>query len=809
MKKELFTKNLLPLAGAILIFLVIVMTYFNPLIEGKRLQQDDISRHRAMSKEIFDFREQYHQEPLWTNSMFGGMPAYQISTLYPGNLMVYLDKVLQLGLPNPANYVFLYALGFFILLLSMRINPWLSAAGSIGYAFSSYFFIILVAGHNSKAHAIGYFAPVIAGVLMAYRGKYLAGGLLTLVFLSLEIACNHLQITYYLALTLLIIILAIGIEAVREKQLSRFLKASATLAAAAILATGPSIGNLWTTWEYSKDTIRGKSELTSNQENKTSGLDKDYATQWSYGVSESFSLLIPNFKGGSSQQALSEKSAVYQALNTNQVPNAREIIQSMPTYWGDQPFTSGPVYVGAIFVFLFVLGLFIVPGPLKWGLFAATLLSLMLAWGHNFNALTEFFLDYFPAYNKFRAVAMILVIAQFTIPFLGILALQKLFSGEKDQKSLWNGLKWSVIITAGLCLIFALLPGAFFDFTSKGDEQLKSAGYPDWLIAALITDRESLLRSDAFRSLIFIVLSGAVLWAVLFKKIKSIYGIIALFVLILIDMWPVNHRYLNKDNFVSKSKMEVPFQPSPADELILKDKDPNFRVLNTMVNPFADASTSYFHKSVGGYHGAKLRRYQDLIDFQINKNNMAVLNMLNTKYFIVKGENNVPTPQINMNALGNAWFVRDIKLVPNADAEIQALDSLDPKTTAIVDQRFKDLVKPPVSFDTTAQIVLKSYKPNDLVYESSNNAEGVAIFSEIFYAKGWNAYIDGKEVPHFRANYVLRGMMVPAGKHEIRFRFEPESYQKGEKISYATSILIYLLIAGFAVFQWRTVRTKE
>lgn len=810
MKKELFTKNLLPPLGAVLIFLIIVMAYFNPLIEGKRLQQDDIARHRAMSKEVFDFRQQYHQEPLWTNSMFSGMPAYQISTIFKGNLLVYIDKVLQLGLPSPANYVFLYALGFFILLLTLRINPWLSAAGSVGYAFSSYFFIILVAGHNSKAHAIGYFAPVIAGVLLAYRGKYLAGGILTLLFLALEISCNHLQITYYLALTIFVLLIALAIQAVMEKQIPQFVKASATLAIAAVLAVGPSIGNLWTTYEYSKYTIRGKSELTTNQENKTSGLDKDYATQWSYGVSESFTLLIPNFKGGSSQEALSQKSAVYEALNSNQVPNSREIIKAMPTYWGDQPFTSGPVYIGAIFVFLFVLGLFMVNGAMKWGLLAATILSLMLAWGHNFNGLTNLFLEYFPGYNKFRAVAMILVIAQFTIPLLGIMALSKIVNGETEQKKAWTSLKWSAIITAGLCLIFALLPGAFFDFVGKGDEQMKTQGYPDWIITALITDRESLLRADAFRSLIFILLAATTTWAVLFKKIKPVYGIIAFFALLVIDLWPINNRYLNKDNYVSKNKMEVPFQPTSADELIMKDTDPNFRVLNLTVNTFNDASTSYFHKSIGGYHGAKLRRYQDLIDYQINKNNMSVLNMLNTKYFIVKGENGAPTPQVNMNAMGNAWFVKDVKFVANADSEIVALDKFDPKMTAIVDQKFKEtvgIINPQP--DTTATILLKSYKANNLVYESNSQANQIAVFSEIYYDKGWNAYIDGKLVPHFRANYVLRALNIPSGKHAVEFKFEPESFRKGESISYASSILIYLLVAGFLVYQLKALRTRE
>lgn len=810
MKKDLFNKKLLPYIGAILIFLVITITYFNPLIEGKSLQQDDIARHKGMSKEITDFRQQYHNEPLWTNSMFSGMPAYQISTVFKGNLMVYIDKIFQLGLPSPANYVFLYALGFFILLISLNVGPWLSIAGSIGYAFSSYFFIILVAGHNSKAHAISYFAPVIAGILLAYRGKYLLGGILSLIFLSLEISCNHLQITYYLALTIFILLIAKAIQSVREKQIPAFLKASAVVAVAAILSIGPNIGNLWTTYEYSKYTIRGKSELSANKENKTSGLDKEYATKWSYGVSESFTLLIPNFKGGSSQEALSEKSSVYQVLSSNSVPNSKEIIKSVPTYWGDQPFTSGPVYVGAIFIFLFVFSLFIVNGYLKWGLLAATVFSLMLAWGHNFNVLTDFFLTYFPAYNKFRAVAMILIIAQFTIPLLAIIGLNKVFTGETDQKKAWKGLKWSVIITGGLCLLFALIPGAFFNFTSAGDAQLKNVGYPDWFISAIISDRESLLKADAFRSLLLILLSATATWAVLFKKIKPLYGIIAIFALIIFDMWPIDQRYINKESYVAKSKMMVPFQPSSADEYILQDKDPNFRVLNLTTDPFNDASTSYFHKSIGGYHGAKLRRYQELYDYQISKNNMSILNMLNTKYFIVKGENNIPTPQINTNALGNAWFVNEIKFVPDADSEIVSLNKFDPKNTVIIDQRFHGLA---AGFkgnpDTLATIILNSYKPNELNYTSKSQSGQLAVFSEIYYDKGWNAYIDGKLTPHFRANYVLRAMLIPAGQHKIQFRFEPESFIIGEKISYASSIFIFILIAGFLVYQFIPARPRQ
>ncbi|MCX6270219.1 MAG: YfhO family protein [Bacteroidetes bacterium] len=801
MKVEIW-KKILPWIIAVIVFYVITLAYFNPLLQGKSLRQSDIIHFKGVSKEIADYRAQYGKEPLWTNSLFGGMPAFQISTVYPSNLTTYFDKILLAGLPHPANLVFLYALGFFILLMVLGVNPWLAIAGAIGFSFSSYFFIILEAGHNSKAHAIGLMAPVIAGILLTYRGKYLMGGVLTALFLSLELAANHLQITYYLLITVLILSLAEFAMFVREKKLPDFFKAAAVLVIAALFAIGPNISNLWTTYEYSKYTIRGKSDLTSNKENQTTGLDKDYATAWSYGVDETFTLLIPDFKGGSSNGSLSRRSEMYKVLSTNQAPNPDQIIKNIPLYWGPQPFTSGPVYVGAIFVFLFVLGLFLVKGPYKWGLLAATVVSVVLSWGDHFPMVTNFFLDYVPGYNKFRAVSMILVIAELTIPLLGILGLQKLFSGEIDRKKAFRALKITLIITGGITLLFSLLPGAFFNFVSPGDAQLKSSGYPDWFINALVADRETLLRNDAIRSLLFILLGAALVWSVIFEKLKKQYATIALILLVIIDMWAVNSRYLNNDSYVRKSEMQNPYEATPADEFILKDKDPDFRVLNLTVNTFNDASTSYFHKSIGGYHGAKLRRYQELIENQISKNNMAVLDMMNTKYFIMKGENNQPSVQPNMNALGNAWFVEQYKLVANADSEIVALTGFDPAKTAIVDKRFEQEIKGfAPGRDSLAGIKLTQYKPDYLIYESMNSKAGLAVFSEIYYDKGWNAFIDGKPAPYFRANYVLRAMIIPAGKHKIEFRFEPRSYYVGEKIALSSSILLIILVVGMILYE--------
>lgn len=801
MKTEIW-KKVLPWIIAIVIFITISITYFNPVLEGKRLKQDDIIRHKGMSKEIADYRAKYGKEPLWTNSMFGGMPAYQISTLYPANLTNYFDKIFQLGLPHPANLVFLYALGFFILLMVLGVNPWLAIAGSIGFAFSSYFFIILEAGHNSKAHAIGYMAPVIAGILLTYRGKYLLGGVLTALFLALEISANHLQITYYLMILIFILSLGELVFAIREKRIIPFSKSIAVLLVASLIAIGPNVSNLWTTYEYSKYTIRGASDLSVNKGNKTSGLDKDYATAWSYGIDETFTFLIPDFKGGSSNAPLGENSEMYKVLTSNNVPNAKQVIKGLPLYWGPQPFTSGPVYVGAIFMFLFILGLMLVKGNLKWGLLAATIVSIVLSWGNHIPAITDFFLNHVPLYNKFRAVSMILVIAEFTIPLLGILAIQRLFTEQIDRKKAFNALKIAFIISGGLALFFALFPGGFYSFTGPDDAQLKSAGYPEWFVNSLIIDRQNLLRSDAFRSFIFITLAAAAIWTIIFKKIKKEYALASLILFVLVDMWGVDRRYINNENFVRKSQMTNPYEASPQDEMILKDTDPNYRVLNLTTNTFNDASTSYFHKSIGGYHGAKLRRYQELIDNQISKNNMEVLNMLNTKYLIMKGQDGQPFVQINPKALGNAWFVKAYKLVANADSEMAAMNKFNPADTAIIDKSFESQLK---SFtpghDSLATIKLTQYQPNHLIYEYQSSHPEMAVFSEIYYDKGWDAFLDGKQLPYFRTDFVLRGMILPEGKHKLEYIFEPKSYATGEKIALASSILLILLVLGLIVYE--------
>jgi len=792
-------KKVLPYFSAVIIFLIITFVYLNPLLEGKMLQQGDTKGWRGAAKEIIDFRAKYNgEEPLWTNSMFGGMPAYMISVLTPSNnIIAFFDNLMHLfSLPNPANIVFVYFLGFFILLIVLGVNPWLSIAGALAYGFSTYFFIIIEAGHNTKAQAIGYMAPVFAGIILTMKGKYIWGAILTALFLALEIKMNHIQMTYYLMLLVIIYLVADLFQKIKEKKLNVYFKGLIALFFAVIIAIATNTTNLWTSYEYSKYTIRGKSELSFNPEIKTKGLDLDYATQWSYGIDETFTLLIPDFKGGSSTGKLGENSETFQVLRQNNVPNVKQITAQMPMYWGTQPFTSGPVYVGAIFIFLFVLGLFIVKGPMKWALLIGTILSILLSWGKNFMPLTQFFFDYFPLYSKFRAVSSILVIAELTIPLLGILALHRIITNQVNYNELLKFGKIALFITGGISLFFALFGTGFYNFTSTQDAQLP---YPEWLMNAIISDRKSALTNDAWRSLLFIILISGLLWVYAKKMINNGVLIPIVILLVIFDMFPVNKRYFDNSNFTSKRNVEMPFQMTEADNLILQDKDPNFRVFNVTTNPFNDAGTSYFHKSVGGYHGAKLRRYQDMIEHHLSKNNVKVLNMLNTRYFIVPGQDKEPQVQRNIAALGNAWFVYNFKIVENADSEIIALNNFAPDSTAIIDKRFESYV---INFkngkDSLSTINLVNYKANHLTYKANTQKDELAVFSEIYYDKGWNAYLDGKQIQYFRANYILRAMIIPKGEHTIEFKFEPKSYYNGEKIGYASSIILLIMLLGMS-----------
>jgi hypothetical protein len=780
-------KKLSPHLIIILLFVGISFTYFSPVLQGKLLNMADITHHKGMSKEVTDFREATGEEALWTNSMFSGMPAYQISTRSNGNLMQYVVKVITLGMPNPANLLFLYLLGFYLLLISLKVDYRLSAVGAIAFSFSSYFFIIIMAGHMTKAHAIAYMPMVVAAVLYTYRGRMLLGGVLTALAVALELYANHLQITYYLVLTLILIGLVHFIKDFKANNIPDFVKRSGVLVLAALLASATAVTRLSTTMEYGTESTRGKSELTNNLDNKTSGLDKDYATSWSYGIAETFTLLIPNFYGGASQGELTTDSETYQAIK--RAPNAKQLIKQLPLYWGTQPFTSGPTYAGSIVIFLFIFGLLFVKSEMRVWILLATIMSIMLAWGKNFMSLTDLFLDYFPGYNKFRAVSMILVIAEFTLPLLGFVALNKFLFNDSDNKK--KPLQLAFYIVGGLTLIFALIPTLFFDFVAGQDASLAKNGWP---IDALQADRAVLLSADAWRSFTFITLTFGAMWMFLKNKISSKYVILIVGILVLADMWTVNKRYLNDDNFARKRNVEVPYQETAADLQILRDTDPNFRVFNQSVSTFNDASTSYFHKSIGGYHGAKLKRYQELIENHIAKGNMAVLNMLNTKYFITpKGQ-----AQQNPGAMGNAWFVNEINIVANADAEIAALNGFNPADSAIVDTSFSEQIIFELD-NTGASIVLTEYKPNYLKYNSTTTKDGIAIFSEIYYDKGWNAYVNGELKTYFRANYVLRGMKIPAGNHVVEFKFEPAVYHVSERIALASSVILLLLLAFVSI----------
>lgn len=792
---------------AVIIFLLIAIIYFSPVLDGKQIRQSDMLTYTGASKEALDWKDDYGRVALWTNSMFGGMPTYLVTHTAENNMLKYVHWIFTLYNFKTVNLVFLYLLGFYMALLAFRINPWLAIAGAIAYAFSSYFFIILEPGHITKAFALGYMPAVVGGVYLAFNGNRYLGSVMLTVFLTLQIIMNHLQITYYTMLIVLFLGAFQLYEAFRKKQIPAFFKTVVLLMVGVMLAIASNITGLWTTYEYGKDSIRGKSELTLNKDNQTTGLDRDYATSWSYGVGESMTLFIPNARGGASTTNLGKDSETYTYFFKNYGHDvAKQATSSIPTYWGPQPFTSGPVYLGASVFLLFLLGFFMIKGPLRWWLLSVSVLALLLSWGKHFMPLTDFFLDYVPGYNKFRAVSMILVIVEFAVPLLAVIFIDKLLKQELDPAVLKKTLYRTAGALGAIAFIFILMGSSLFDFSSPEDVRLKEAGYP---VDEIISDRIGMLRSDAFRSLVFVLITAGLVFFIMKNKVKKNVAIALFAVIFLADMWPVNKRYVNNDNFISKREAKQIFTPTKADEMILADKDPNFRVFNAAVNTFNDASTSYFHKSIGGYSGVKMRRYQELIENQIAKQNMKVLDMLNTKYFIIPTKEGGPVAQQNPGALGNAWFVDTFRLVANADSELMALTSFNPAREAIIDQRFADNVKGlQLSSDSTASIKLTHYEPEKLKYTSQRKSPGLAVFSEIFYDKGWNAFVDGNPAGHFRVNYLLRAMVIPEGSHEIEFRFEPQSYFIGEKVSLFSSITTLILLILVLLGEWKKLHPK-
>ena len=814
-------KPILPHLIAVLLFIVVSFAYFYPVLEGKVLKANDSTVSKINSKEIQDFRDKNGREPLWTNSIFSGMPAYLISTRYPGNLIKYADAFLRM-FKMPVSVLFISMLGFYILLLIFEVDPWLAMAGALAYGLSSFFFQILGAGHNTQAIALAYMAPMIGGIYYAYRHDAIKGALLTALFLALEITANHPQITYYAMLCLLVFGIVEFVYSYKNKTLVKFLKTSVILIIPFVIAIGINFASLYTTYEYGKYSIRGKSDLATENKNVTSGLNKEYITYWSYGVDETFNLLIPNYKGGSSHP-FDHNSETYKILRQN---NNQDAANQLQKYWGPQQGgTEGPHYVGAIVLFLFVLGLILIKGPEKWWLLAATALSVMLAWGKNFMPFSNFFIEYFPGYNKFRAVTMTLVIAEFCIPLLGFLALRDIFNGTTTKKEIIRGLKIAGAITGGFILLVIIIPGIAGSFLGQSENE-----YPEWLKNALITDRKGLMRSDALRSLVFILLASGVILGYSFDKLRKEYAILIIALLVVLDLWTVDKRYLDADRFERPSTIQKSFTPTAADMFILKDPSQQ-RVLN-LSNPFNDNSpTSYFHHSIGGYHGAKMERYQELIDsciypelsiflasagkaksveeLQIIYDSipMPSLNMLNTKYIIY---NAGAPPLINPNALGNAWFAEKPLFAENANKEISLINSFNPSKEAIISSSFKDQLKK-LSFPVqeNEKINLVSYQPDELLYKYSAREDKLAVFSEIYYPAGWKCYIDGKESPYFRTDWVLRCMIVTAGEHEIKFTFKPVSYYVGNKISLASSLLLILLAGGYFYAKFKIKSKSE
>ncbi len=818
------TKNLLRKSGpyilAVVLFLVISVIYFSPVLEGKRLQSSDGAQFKGMSKEIVDYRNATGKEALWSNNMFSGMPAYLTSTIYSGELISKIQKSIT-AISQPVMILTLSFSFFFMLCILLDMGVWTAFAASLAYGFMTFTFVVMVTGHLTKAHALTYISLIVAGILVAFKKNKIGGSLMAAIGLSLMLSANHLQMTYYAAILSLVIGITYLVYAIREKTLPDFSKTAGLLLIAVLFAVGTNFSRLYTTYEYGKYSIRSQSELSLNNENKSSGLDKEYILDYSYDLGEAMTAFIPRFKGGGMSEPLTTSSETYKFLAEAQgADKARKMVQSgMPMYWGSQPISGAPFYFGAVLCFLFVLGIFLVKGKDKWWLVAVFVFSLLLSLGKNFSFLTNLMLDYFPGYNKFRDVKNIIVIEQFAMALLGALAIKEVYQRKISSVEFMKGLKYAFGITGGLALIFAVIPGLAGSFSGSTDAQYLKMGWPQQLIDALIADRQSALRIDAFRSFIFVLLAAGGLWAYWNNKIKAQYAIILWVGLVVVDMWPVDKKYFNNDNFTSKKEVAVPFQEMPVDKEIKKDKDLYYRVLN-LQNPMADARTSFFHKSIGGYHGAKMKRYNELYSYAIEPEMrslitafqkpesidsaialLPVINMLNTKYYIYD-LNQPPLP--NTHALGNAWFVKSAKVVDSADQEVTSMKSFDPKSTAIVNKSFDKDLSGFTSGSGEGEIKLTEYQPNDLKYEATvNSGSQLAVFSEIYYPKGWKSFIDGKETPHIQVDYVLRGLVIPAGKHQVEFKFEPSSYYLGNKVSLASSILLLLAIGGYLFYSFK------
>ena len=832
-------KRFLPDILVIVAFALLSFAYFFPAdIEGRVLFQHDMAAGVGLGQEAKEYYEQTGERTRWTNSVFGGMPTYQIAPSYDSNRpLQWVQQAYRLFLPQYVQLAFILMLGFYILLRAFGLSAWLAGLGGILWAFSSYFFILISAGHIWKFVTLAYIPPTLAGIVLAYRGRLLAGGLTTALFVALQIASNHVQMSYYFLFVILFFVGAYFEKAWREKTLPQFFRTGAVLVVAALIGVAANLSNLYHTYTYSKETMRGKSELVQTGEvarQASGGLDRDYITQWSYGIGETWTLLIPNFKGGASIPLNQSETAMEKAN-----PMYSSLYGQLTQYFGEQPMTSGPVYVGAFVLFLFLLGCFIVKGPLKWALIGATLFSIVLSWGKNFMSLTDFFIDYVPMYNKFRAVSSILVIAEFTIPLLAVFALKKILDEPKVLRTHLKGVCVCLLLTAGVALWFSVpgTPSPADYIPSQEMQMLQQASAQGMILASELNGilanlsemRAALVSNDAMRSLMIVVVGFLLIGLYVTGKLRRSLTVGGIAVLCLVDLWSVNKRYLNDAQFVSKNIQTTTFSKTPADELILQDTTLDYRVLNLATNTFNENYTSYWHKSIGGYHPAKLRRYQEMIEHHIapemqaayaeiartggemdsvDASRFRVLNMLNTRYFILPtGEQGQTVPILNPHAYGNAWFVKQVRYVDNANEEIDALTDTDLSITAIVDARFKDALKGLTEshLDSLATIRLTSYAPNRLVYETNNSHDAVAVFSEIYYPDGWHVTIDGKSAMLGRANYILRTLHIPAGHHTVEMRFDPKSLHITEGIAYTALALMAL---GALIILWKGMQRK-
>tara|TARA_B110000090_G_scaffold163359_1_gene180581 strand:+ start:1682 stop:4090 length:2409 start_codon:yes stop_codon:yes gene_type:complete len=786
----------------ILGFVFVSLLYFSPVLKGHKIYQSDIVQYTGMAKQHMDFREANSSESYWTNSAFGGMPTYQLGAKYPHNYIKKLDLALRF-LPRPADYLFLYLIGFYILLLVLKIDYRMAAFGALAFGFSTYLIIILGVGHNAKAHAIAYMPLVLSGIILTFQKRYAIGFSVTAISSGLELVTNHPQMTYYLLILILILGISYLVQSIKSKEVSAFFKALAVLSLAAFLALGMNATNLLATSSYAKESTRSKSELTINFDgsvrDQSSGLDKAYITQFSYGILETFNLFIPRFMGGGNRENLgkdSETYKAYRALGATPLQSLKESKQA-PMYWGDQPIVEAPAYIGAVVIFLFVLALFLYHGRFKWWLLIGILLSLLLSYGKNLSFLTDLFIDYVPLYNKFRAVSSIQVILELCIPLLATLGLSQVFNKEVSSKTKLDALKKASAILVGIAVVFLVFKNSFFDFVGATDGQFLDY-YGASFVEAIRLDRSAIFSDDTLRTLLFTLAAGALIFAYLKQKISQNITITFLVLALVLDLVTVDRRYVNSDNFVTAIQVDIPYQSSLINQEILKDTT-IYRVLDRSDN---STQTSYFHNAIGGYHAAKLRRFKELQEFHIDKNNFEVLNMLNTKYIIYKDNEDVLRYFENEEINGNAWFVDSVKAVQNADEEIMALAKLKSKLTAI--SRASKFDSKRYSNDSTAAIKLVDYKLNKLVYESNNTADGFAVFSEIYYKDGWNATIDGEAVEHINVNYVLRGLEIPKGTHEIVFEFSPIVVKKGSSIALISSISLLFLILGQVVLIYKT-----